>query len=104
MFGEIKILALGDTHGGALIKKQSQLDYFLDFVQSSDIGLSYDLIYNLIQYLMTEQNILCQMIQENSQVDSVFLLGPLHVYLLTPGFLSLQTLFQTSLEKTGIVL
>jgi hypothetical protein len=33
MFGERKILALGDTHGGALIKN-SGLDYFL---VSSDI-------------------------------------------------------------------
>ena len=45
MFGEIKILALGDIHGGALIK--NRVDYFLVssdieyFVQSSDIGLSY---------------------------------------------------------------
>ena len=42
MFGEITILALGDTH-----KKQSRLDCFLIssdieyVVQSSDIGLSY---------------------------------------------------------------
>ena len=71
MFGERKILALGDTHGGALIKNRVDLDYFL---VSSDIDtLGYSIKFYLWGRCFLNVSVLKQENEELIDVQQVLI-------------------------------